>query len=392
MEVLRFGVAGLSRAFVMMLPTFQQHPRARLVAAADPRPEARAGFGAEFGGRTYETVEEMCCDPNVDVVYVASPHQFHEENACMAPACCKHVLVEKPMALTLASCRAMIDATRRAGVHLVVGPSHSFDAPIALARRLIASGDYGRQRLISHLTYTDFLYRPRRPEELDTAQGGGVVFSQAAHQVDIVRLLAGAPVSTVQASTFAWDPARKTEGAYTALRRFADGAAATLTYSGYAHFDSDEFCDWIGETGRLRSPDEYGAARRALQAAGKKGELGLKIARAYSERGVATARPEANPPFHEHFGLVLVSCDHADLRPTPRGVVIYSDTERRMVNLRPPKVPRGEVVDELYQAVINERRPVHSGSWGMATLQVCLAILQSAAESRPVDLSSKKVD
>ena len=45
--------------------------------------------------------------------------------------------------------------------------------------------------MITALNYTDFLYRPRRPEELDTAQGGGAVFNQAAHQVDIVRLLGG---------------------------------------------------------------------------------------------------------------------------------------------------------------------------------------------------------
>jgi predicted dehydrogenase len=104
----------------------------------------------------------------------------------------------------------------RAGVALIVGPSHSFDAPIARTKMLIDSGTYGRVRMITALNYTDFLYRPRRPEELDTRQGGGVVFSQGAHQVDVARLLAGSPVRSVRAVTGAWDPARPTEGAYTA--------------------------------------------------------------------------------------------------------------------------------------------------------------------------------
>ena len=101
----------------------------------------------------------------------------------------KHLLVEKPMALTLADCAAMTHAAQAAGVALVVGHSHSFDAPVARTRELIAERPFGRLRMIHALNYTDWLYRPRRPEEL--GDGGGVLFNQAPHQVDVVRLLAG---------------------------------------------------------------------------------------------------------------------------------------------------------------------------------------------------------
>src|SRR5205814_8464839 len=113
----------------------------------------------------------------------------------------KHALVEKPMALTLAECRAMVDAARAAPKHLIVGHSHSFDAPIRRTRELIASGKYGRLRMITAMNFTDFLYRPRRPEELDSARGGGAVYNQAAHHVDIVRLLGGGRLATVRAAT-----------------------------------------------------------------------------------------------------------------------------------------------------------------------------------------------
>ena len=97
-ERLRLGVAGLGRAFMLMLPTFRQDQRVALVAAADPREDARTRFTAEFGGRTYLSVEALCADADVEAVYVATPHEFHAENVITAARHGKHVLVEKPMA------------------------------------------------------------------------------------------------------------------------------------------------------------------------------------------------------------------------------------------------------------------------------------------------------
>jgi phthalate 4,5-cis-dihydrodiol dehydrogenase len=88
----------------------------------------------------------------------------------------------------------MIDAAERANVRLIVGHSHSSDAPTLCAREIIAGGALGAVRMINARYYTDFMYRPRRAEELVTARRGGAVFSQAAHQVDIVRLLGGGSV------------------------------------------------------------------------------------------------------------------------------------------------------------------------------------------------------
>src|SRR5689334_13551622 len=137
MRKLNIGVAGLGRAFALTAPSFAADARVSLVAAADPRPEALSRFKEEFAGKTHATVEALCADPDVEVVYVATPHEHHAAHACLAARHARHVLVEKPMALTVDECRSMVAAASGAGVQLVVGPSHSFDAPIALAGKII---------------------------------------------------------------------------------------------------------------------------------------------------------------------------------------------------------------------------------------------------------------
>jgi phthalate 4,5-cis-dihydrodiol dehydrogenase len=369
-----------------MLPTFLNDRRVELTACADPREDARARFAAEFGARAHADVTALCTDPGVEAVYVATPHQYHAEHVALAAGAGKHVLVEKPMALSLNEGRRMIDAARQGGVHLVVGHSHSFDPPVRRAHALIESGTYGRVRMIQALNYTDFLYRPRRPEELVTAKGGGVIFSQAAHQVDVVRLLGGGLVRSVRCATGAWDASRPTEGAYTALLTFMGSAFGSLTYNGYGRFDSDEFCDWIGEMGAPKDPQGHGASRRRLQqAATPDGEAALKTARNYG--GTDYTPPTLRPAAHQHFGLVVVSCDKADLRLTPHGVMIYADGPPRLDHLAPPAIVRCEVIDELFDAVVCNRPPLHSGEWALATLEVCLAMLESGRTGNEMELA-----
>lgn len=385
-RAVRIGVCGLGRAFTLMLPTFLQDERVRLVAACDPRAEARAQFERDFQGPAHADFETLVKDPQVEAVYISSPHQLHAEQTILAARHGKHVLVEKPMALSVADCDRMIDACETAGVHLIVGHCHSFDSPYLQARELIERGDAGAVKMITALNFTDFLYRPRRPEELDTAQGGGVVFSQAAHQVDVVRMLAGSPVSRVRATLGSWDPARPTEGAYAATLWFDSGAFATLTYSGYGHFDSDEWTGWTGEMGQAKSAAHHGAARRRLASVGDaEAEARLKSLATYGGPDYKAPLPTLVPTArHQHFGPVIVSCERADVRPMPDAVCVYADEWIVRHELPLPTVPRAEVIDELVDAVTGTRRPFHDGRWARGTLAVCLALLRSAREQAEV--------
>ena len=383
-NALRIGVVGMGRAFTLMLETFRQDPRVQLVAATDPLEAATSAFAKEFETPTYASAELLCQNSNVELVYIASPHQFHAEHVALAARHGKHVLLEKPMAISLSECSAIVQAMQQADKSLIVGHSHSFDAPVLLARRLIDSGAIGRVQMIHAMNFTDFLYRARRPEELRTADGGGVVHSQAAHQMDIVRLLGGGLLRSLRAQTQAWDASRATEGAYNALLQFEGGYVANICYSGYGHFDSDALMGWRGELGTDKDPANYGASRQKLASlASTEQEIQAKAQRNYG--GSAFAAP-AKPVAHQHFGQVIVCGTQGDLRLMPDGVWVYGDAAQHFEALPAPSVPRSEVVDEVWNALRLGHAPAHNGAWAMATTEACLALLESSHKQAEVQL------
>lgn len=380
------GAIGLGRAFTLMLPTWVSDKRIRLVAGFDPRLGARESFAHSLGGTACEDAHQVCAHPDVEWVYVASPHGMHLEHVLLAASHRKHVLVEKPMALTLRDCQAMIEACEKAGTQLVIGHSHSFDGPVRLARQLIEEGSLGRIRMIQALQYTDFLYRPRRAEELQTSQGGGVVFSQAAHQIDMVRLLAGGLVHSVRAVTGRWDARRPTEGAYSALLNFDDGVWASLSYNGYGHFDSDVWMDGIGELGQPKNPLTHSLTHQRYRAMHDE----LAEAQAKAERNFGgrdyPGIPESKPAHHQHFGPVIVSCDQGDMQLTSSGVIVHGINGKQRHDLPEPTIPRQEVVDEIWGVSRLGHKALHDGRWSLATLEVCLALIESAEAGRDIML------
>jgi phthalate 4,5-cis-dihydrodiol dehydrogenase len=305
------GIAGLGMAGAVMVRAAARHPGFRLTAAAEPKGAPRSAFARDFEANIHSDIRSLCENPAIDAVYIATPHQFHVEHASLAAVAGKHIILEKPMALTLADCDAIMAAVEKAGVRLVIGHTHAFDPAIRAMRAMIASGELGRLGMIASWNYTNYLYRPRRPEELDTAQGGGILFNQLPHQIDIVRLLGGGLVKSVRAHAGGLDPVRPTEGHAVAFLAFKDGdfqngAAASLVYGGYDFFDSDELHDWISERGTAKQP-AHGAARRAL-AARIRDEAELRTANyAYG------AADNGEPPHQPHFGVTIATCARGEI-------------------------------------------------------------------------------
>ncbi len=377
------GIAGLGMAGAVMVRAAAAHPGVKLVAAAEPHDAPRAAFARDFNAAAYASIEELCADPAVAAIYIATPHQFHAPHAILAAARGKHIILEKPMALTLADCDAIIAAVERAGVYLLVGHTHAFDPSVRAMRRMVASGELGALGMIAALNFTNYLYRPRRPEELDTARGGGILFNQVPHQIDMVRLVGGGRLRSVRAQVTRLDPARPTEGGLVAFLEFADGAAASLVYGGYDFFDSDELHFWISERGADKPPDRHGAARRALAARQAADETRLRIDQyAY---GADAGAPPAHQP---HFGLMIVTCAGGEMRASADGLFVYDQNGQREIALpNSAAMPgRSEVLDAMIAAIRNRRPPLQNGRWAKANVEVSLALLRSARERREIVL------
>jgi phthalate 4,5-cis-dihydrodiol dehydrogenase len=381
------GIAGLGVASTQILPPISKLPFIRITAAADTRTDALAKFSASYKGETFTSVEAMCASPNVDAVYIATPNQLHAEHAIAAARQKKHVIVEKPMALSIEECEAMNEAAEKNGVKLLCGHTHSFDPPIRKIREIVKSGELGKLCMVHSWNYNEFMYRPRMKHELAVSRG--VVLNQGPHHVDVVRLIGGGLVRSVRAMTGIWDKARAHEGSYTCYLEFDDGTPATLVYSGYGFFDTAELFSWVGEGGQYREPEtNLKVRRRHREISSPEEEEALKEQMRFGGQREGEFSHvwsgERKQPF---FGFTIVSCEKGDIRQTADGLYIYGEAEQREVALAPGRRGREAEVEELYDAVTHNRPVFHDGRWGAATLEVCLAMLESAEKRQEVFLS-----
>ena len=386
-EVLRMGMAGLGVASTQILPSVAPLPYIKIAAAVDVRKEAMGKFREEYGGDTFDTVEDMCKSDKIDFIYIATPNDLHAEHVITAAKYGKHAIVEKPMALSIEQSEAMNEAAEKYGTKLLCGHTHSFDPPIRKIREIVKNGELGKLCMINTWNYNEFMYRPRMKHELATSRG--VVLNQGPHQVDVVRLIGGGMVRSVRATTGIWDPSRAHEGSYVVYLEFENGVPATLVYSGYGFFDTAELHWWVGEGGQPRNPDHNLNVRRRLHAiSDPKKEEAMKEQMRYGgqREGEYSHRSqgERKQPF---FGFTVVTCEKGDIRQSEDGLIIYGDEEKREVPLEARRIGREAEMDELYNAVVNKRPVFHDGRWGEATLEVCLAILESAKQRKELPVS-----
>ncbi|HUK58065.1 MAG TPA: Gfo/Idh/MocA family oxidoreductase [Stellaceae bacterium] len=377
-EELRVGVAGLGSVAAQILSSFRDVPGVQLAAAADIRSEAREVFAKTYHLPAYGDVAEMCRTAAVDAVWIATPNPVHCEHAVAAADSGKHVICEKPMAVTLAECDAMIEAARRNGVCLLQGHSKIFDAPVRAMRTVAASGRLGRVIQIDSWNFNDWLQRPRLASEVDTALGGGLVYRQGPHMVDVVRYIAGGLAASVRATAGRWDPSFATEGNFVAFLEFEGGAAASLALNGYGFFDVTELTWGIGEGGQQRDPRAKKPRPRrtgALAAEDKYRYVATQASREVYQRG-------ERQPF---YGLTIVSCERGVIRQSPDGLYLYSESGCEEIPVARQMGRAAELI-ELRDALAEGRPVFPDGTWGRATLEVCLGILESSRTRRDVTL------
>ena len=387
---LKIGIIGIGVGGAEILPAMESMDTIDLVAGADVVPATLERFKERFPqARTYQSAEALCQDSEVEAVWVSSPNRFHAEHTILAASHGKHVVVEKPMAVTLQDAERMVEAADKYGVKLLAGHTRAFTLPIRALRRVIESGKYGQLRALNIWSYSDWMLRPRTADELDILQGGGIPYRQGPHQVDTVRLLGGGMLRSVRAQVGQWMPERKIPGYYAAFLEFENGTPATISHNGYGYFLGAELVPW-GEDRQQYSAQERSRIRGELRS-GTRNETGekqaLRIGGEQQRVVFDRMKPKAWVP--EDMGMAIASLDRADIRQSAYGLYIHSDEGKLEVDLEARaggSVGRRAELEELYNSVVGGEPVWHDGRWGMATLEVCLAIMQSARERREVML------
>jgi phthalate 4,5-cis-dihydrodiol dehydrogenase len=388
---LKIGMIGIGVGGAEILPAMEAMDSVEIAAGADVVPETLTRFKQRFPeAKTYGSAEDLCADPDVQAVWVSSPNRFHAEHTILAANHGKHVVVEKPMAVTLADAARMVEAADKNKIKLLAGHTRAFTLPIRAMRKVIESGKYGQLRALNIWSYSDWMLRPRTADELDLAQGGGIPYRQGPHQVDTVRLLGGGMLRSVRAQVGQWMPERPIPGAYSAFMEFENGTPASISHNGYGYFMGAELVPW-GEDRQRYTAEQRAAIRQQLRN-GTRAETTEKQALRIGgeQEQIIFRRNEPEPWVPEDMGMAIASLDRADVRQSKYGIYVHSDEGKRDIDIVAGRqmgvAQRRAELEELYDAVVGNQPLWHDGRWGMATLEVCLAIMDSARERKEIML------
>jgi UDP-N-acetyl-2-amino-2-deoxyglucuronate dehydrogenase len=227
-----FGIVGAGVISATHAKAIAALPAARLVAVTDVVPERARAFAESYGCQVEPDLDALLARGDVDVVSVCVPSGLHAEVGVQAAAAGKHLVVEKPIDVTLAAADRLIHAARAAGVVMTVISQHRFDPGLVELRRLLDSGDLGR--LVFGEASTKW-YRTQGYYDSAAWRGtceldGGALMNQGIHYVDLLRWSMG-PLAEVTALCSTQTHQMEAEDVALATLRFSSGAVGTIIAS-----------------------------------------------------------------------------------------------------------------------------------------------------------------
>ena len=389
-QPLKLGVIGIGVGASEMLPGMERAEFIDLYAGADINPDVRARFGERYpDAKVYASAEEMVQDPDVEAVWISTPNMYHAPMTILAAQHGKHVVVEKPMALNIKQAEEMVETAEKSGVKLVAGHTQSFSPQMRLVRQIVNSGRLGALGAINVFAYTDWVIRPRTWEELDPEQGGGLVYRQIPHQIDTIRSIGGGKLRSARGTSGQWMKTRPIPGYYSVYMEFESGVSAVAVHNGYGYFVASELVPW-GDAMTRYSPEQRNDIKRQMREGTRQEnaeKLSMRIGGEAEQRLFRNER--SGPPRWKpnDLGILIVSCERGEIRQGPEGIYVYDDDGLHELKIAAQSQSRDAELRELYDAVRGDKPVYHSGRWGMATLEVALAINESSKTHKDVELT-----
>ena len=208
-------------------------PNIRVVTASRTNRDALEAFARRFKVKGYTDYREILDDKQVDVALIATPHHLHTQITVEAARAGKHILLEKPMAPTLAECDQILQAVAEANVKLMVGHTNQFAPAYVAAKKIVDSGEMG-DIVMGTSTMSKYWFEPnRRSWHLDHTTGGGMWRTAGMHCLDRLTWLVDSPVSSVCAQFDTRFHNQQADDAGTIFLRYQNGAVGTVVSTGY---------------------------------------------------------------------------------------------------------------------------------------------------------------
>ena len=357
MRPVRVGLVGCGKVGTIHAAALRSLPEAEFVAACDASPERAEAFAARYGCRPFPDVASMLRDGGVEAVVIGTPHPLHAEPAVRAAEAGVHVLVEKPMAATLADCDAMLASARKTGVTLGVVSQRRFLEPVRRMKAAIAAGKIGAPVLgvFQMYSWRDPAYYRSDPwrGRWDT-EGGGVLVNQSPHQLDILLWLMGpaAEVSGYWANLN--HPAVEVDDTAVASIRFRNGGLGAV----------------------ITSVSQKPGIRTTVHVHGSNGaSVGVE-----TDRGatfIAGVSATAEPPLTDLWTVPGEEHRLAEFQAEDRARFAAADATTHY---------HAEQIRDFLRAVREGRPPLVTGEDGRAVVELFTAIYQASRDRRSVSL------
>ena len=232
-----FGILGCGMIANIHAQAIQEIPNATLIGVADNRVENAERFAKQYGVRPYDSYEQMLSDPTLDVICICTPSGFHAQNAMEALKHGKHVVLEKPMALSTESADEIIATCEKTGKLLTVISQLRFSDDILKVKKLLTENAFGKITLCSlYMKYyrSQEYYSSSPWKGTKKFDGGGALMNQGIHGVDLLEYIVG-PVKEVQGKARTLSHAIEVEDTAVAMLEFKNGALGVIEASSCAY-------------------------------------------------------------------------------------------------------------------------------------------------------------
>ena len=296
-----------------------------LLFASRDAEKARA-FNHRYGGvGFFASYEEAAASPRVDAMYFVTPHHLHLENAVLAARSGKHVLMEKPIARTVAEAEQMTEAVRAEGVQLMIAENHRFLPTVAMAKRLIEEGAVGEVRYVQ--AHVESYNAPGGWRTNPELAGGGMLIDGGIHYVDELVYLGGFPTSVYASIPAPAAPDAQAEDGVFLIASLPGGVVGSLSFV-------------------------------------------------------------TGTPVSRNFHRVSVTGDAGHVSFAPFGSEVTLDTPTELRTFPVPGHGRGvrQMIAEFRDCLMEDRAPKMTGEDGIRDLAVVLAAYRSARTGQPVSL------